>query len=43
MKLKIFAWPLGPEDKKKIFLKVHVDMITYYDIQVTFQIRKDVQ
>lgn len=43
MKLKIFAWPLGPKDKKKIFLKVHVDMITYYDIQVTFQIRKDVQ
>ena len=43
MKLKIFAWPLEPKDKKKIFLKVHVDMITYYDIQVTFQIRKDVQ
>lgn len=43
MNLKMYTWPLGPEDKKKNFLKVHVDVITYYDIKVTFQIRKDVQ
>lgn len=43
MNLKMYTWPLGPEDKKKNFLKVHVDMITHYDIKVTFQIRKDVQ
>ena len=43
MNLKMYTWPLGPEDKKKNFLKVHVDTITYYNIKVTFQIRKDVQ